>query len=133
VCCRICNKIAQTLAKFGSQTEEDCIGWGWCSPRLCICFTWQRCCCALWVMEFHLKIKNVSRDVVGALVSQSRVVPTTQSPDIIQSRQADKKIWQECGRSSYLTQASSSAHYIINRWCQLKITMGSPENVKSMS
>jgi ribonuclease HI len=28
VCCRICNKIAQTLAKFGSQTEEDCIGWG---------------------------------------------------------------------------------------------------------
>jgi hypothetical protein len=26
-CRRVCNKIAHILAKFGSQTEEECVGW----------------------------------------------------------------------------------------------------------
>jgi hypothetical protein len=77
VCCRICNKIAQTLAKFGSQTEEDCIGWGWCSPRLCICFTWQRCCCALWVMESHFYVERM-RD--GCSIMQSQLIDQFVEP-----------------------------------------------------
>jgi hypothetical protein len=26
-CHRVCNKIAHTLAKFGLQAEEECVGW----------------------------------------------------------------------------------------------------------
>jgi hypothetical protein len=31
-CRHICNKVAHTLAKFGSQTEEECVGWADVAP-----------------------------------------------------------------------------------------------------
>jgi ribonuclease HI len=31
-CSRVCNKIAHTLAKFGSQADEECVGWADIAP-----------------------------------------------------------------------------------------------------
>ena len=63
-CSRSCNNVAHCLAKFGSQAEEECVGWADVAPNFVSDLVANRFCCALWLMEIHFSFFfNCSRSM----------------------------------------------------------------------